>query len=216
MSFTYDYTRILSGTPRPQRYFNHYGSQIPGLQTECFAFVNQFLSLSFIFYNMYIKSTLLLFLSSFAGTIRAAPVETETSPIDNVPNKVSVASFLEALVISNNTDLSSSFQLIDARQTLQYSGSMSFYNAANSGTCGGPPITETSHTVALSRLFFINSPSSYCGRTITISYQGKTTTAKVQDECRGCGPYDMQVAQTVFLQLAPLSAANINVQWGFN
>lgn len=41
-------------------------------------------------------------------------------------------------------------------------------------------------------------PGPNCGRALTISYGGKTTTAVVRDQCPGCGYGDLDMSRGLF------------------
>ena len=72
----------------------------------------------------------------------------------------------------------------------RYSGvRMTYYDTSvGLGACGNLN-QNSAWTVALNAAQFGNSyPSSECGKTITISYGGKTAQAVIQDSCPGC-PY---------------------------
>jgi len=56
----------------------------------------------------------------------------------------------------------------------------------------------------------------YCGKTITISYQGKTTTATVQDKCMGCVGDSIDLSNAAFLDLAELAVGRASAEWWFN
>ncbi|KAH0543045.1 hypothetical protein GP486_008596, partial [Trichoglossum hirsutum] len=65
------------------------------------------------------------------------------------------------------------------------SGDLTYYEAGL-GSCGMTNNGATDSVVALAHEFMEQGPGQYCGRTITISRGGKTTTAIVRDKCEGC------------------------------
>jgi len=71
-------------------------------------------------------------------------------------------------------------------QKRSFSGLATFYgmSSGDQGACGDM-LNENEHTVALNQVQYgdLNSQSSYCGKTITISNGVKTTTARITDAC---------------------------------
>jgi hypothetical protein len=43
---------------------------------------------------------------------------------------------------------------------------------------------------------------SYCGKSVTVSYQGNTVTGIVVDKCMGCGNEDVDLSRCFFSALA--------------
>jgi expansin (peptidoglycan-binding protein) len=72
--------------------------------------------------------------------------------------------------------------------------------------------------VALSHLFMgtQSNGNPYCGKTITIQYGGKTTTAVVKDKCMGCAYGDIDVSRHCFKEFAAESDGRIPVTWWVN
>jgi expansin (peptidoglycan-binding protein) len=56
----------------------------------------------------------------------------------------------------------------------------------------------------------------YCGKTITVSYGGKTTTATVVDKCMGCVGDAIDLSNAAFLELAELAVGRATAEWWFN
>lgn len=67
------------------------------------------------------------------------------------------------------------------------SGDMTYYDAGL-GSCGDTNDGNTERVVALPHglMGLQSNGNPYCGKTITIKYGGKTTTAIVKDKCMGC------------------------------
>lgn len=60
-----------------------------------------------------------------------------------------------------------------------------------------------------------NNP--YCGRSITISYGGKTAQATIEDKCPGCAGAGLDLTPSLFQQFADLGEGRVSgVQWWFN
>ena len=56
----------------------------------------------------------------------------------------------------------------------------------------------------------------YCGLTITIKCNGKTTTATVVDKCMGCEGNSIDVSNAAFLELDSLDVGRTTAEWYFN
>ncbi|KAK8079717.1 barwin-like endoglucanase [Apiospora hydei] len=86
-----------------------------------------------------------------------------------------------------------------------YSGSMT-YNPydGNVGACG-KAINNGDSTVAVAPKFFTSNGNTnrdpVCGKTITITYNGKSVSAQVWDKCPGCGDNDIDATPDLFTRL---------------
>ncbi|KZP11454.1 hypothetical protein FIBSPDRAFT_837615 [Athelia psychrophila] len=90
------------------------------------------------------------------------------------------------------------------------------------GACGKTN-SASDHIVAVPHTFFDNyhgatanpNKNPLCGKTISIHYNGKSTSAKIQDRCAGCkGAGDLDMSPAVFNKLASKSLGRIyGVKW---
>lgn len=71
----------------------------------------------------------------------------------------------------------------------------------------------TENVVALSSAIM---NEGYCGKTITVSYNGKTATGKVVDKCPGCSADSIDMSRALFGDLADLAVGRMTVKWWFN
>jgi expansin (peptidoglycan-binding protein) len=56
-----------------------------------------------------------------------------------------------------------------------------------------------------------------CGKSITISWQGKTATATIMDTCPGCANGGLDLTPSLFQQFAPLSEGRLTgMTWTYN
>lgn len=98
------------------------------------------------------------------------------------------------------------------------SGDLTWYDTGL-GACGENTDGTVEKVVALpSWLMGTQSNGNpYCGKTVTISYQGKTTTATVVDKCPGCLGNHIDLSKAAFLDLADLGLGKAqNAEWHFN
>lgn len=92
-------------------------------------------------------------------------------------------------------------------------GEMTYYDpgTGNQVACGGF-YTPSDRIAALGASDF--DGRGVCGKTATVSYQGKTTTVRVVDRCEACKDGDIDVTPTAFQELADLSVGRVpGVNW---
>lgn len=92
-------------------------------------------------------------------------------------------------------------------------GEMTYYDPAtgNQVACAGF-YTPNDRIAALGAASF--DGQSVCGKTASITYNGKTVTAVIQDRCEACKEGDIDVTPVVFQDLAPMSAGRVpGVNW---
>ncbi|KIK71685.1 hypothetical protein GYMLUDRAFT_79626 [Collybiopsis luxurians FD-317 M1] len=89
------------------------------------------------------------------------------------------------------------------------------------GACGFTN-TDADFVVAISALIFDNYPgyngtdptlNPSCGQEMTITFQGKSTTATAVDRCSACAFADLDLTPALFEFFADISLGAIDVQW---
>ncbi|KAF8952808.1 hypothetical protein CPC16_009592 [Podila verticillata] len=82
------------------------------------------------------------------------------------------------------------------------------------GSCG-VPFDTNDMIVAMNAA--VMGGTAQCGRTVRVSYGGKSVTARVTDTCPSqyCSSGSLDLSQAVFKQLAPLSVGVIDIEWAF-
>jgi len=99
------------------------------------------------------------------------------------------------------------------------SGELTFFKVGL-GSCGyndaGKDNSE--NIVALSHLLMgeQSNGNPMCGKTITVSYGGKTVQAVVRDKCMGCAVNNIDGTEKLFTEFEPLSKGRFEVKWWFN
>ncbi|KAI0856456.1 RlpA-like double-psi beta-barrel-protein domain-containing protein-containing protein [Xylaria cubensis] len=97
-----------------------------------------------------------------------------------------------------------------AMRSQSYTGDITYYQPGL-GACGETN-SDSDAVVAM-------SPSQYtgnCGKSITITKDGKTAKAKVVDKCPACASGSIDVSSTVFQSLVDLSVGRTTVSWSFD
>jgi hypothetical protein len=103
------------------------------------------------------------------------------------------------------------------------SGDMTYYTPGL-GSCGETN-TDSDSIVALAEDMMLanwpspNNPNAnpLCGKSITISWQGKTATATIADTCPGCANGGLDLTPSLFQEFAPLSEGRLTgMTWSFN
>ncbi|KAI0384922.1 RlpA-like double-psi beta-barrel-protein domain-containing protein-containing protein [Hypomontagnella monticulosa] len=93
-----------------------------------------------------------------------------------------------------------------------FSGDITYYEPGL-GSCGETS-SDSDRVVALAPAQFASDPQA-CGKTIQISMNNKTTTAKVVDKCPSCADGSIDVSSTAFQDLAPLTIGRAQIEWDF-
>ncbi|POS87993.1 hypothetical protein EPUL_000535 [Erysiphe pulchra] len=97
-------------------------------------------------------------------------------------------------------------------------GDITYYDpGTGAGACGWQN-TKDEPVVALPHAFMgeKSNGNPYCGKTITIVRNGKTSTARVVDKCMGCTGFSIDLSDSVFTQLAALSVGRTSAKWWIN
>lgn len=95
-------------------------------------------------------------------------------------------------------------------------GEMTYYDpgTGNQVACGGY-FTPNDRIAALGAGSF--DGKNVCGRTASVTYNGKTVTTMIRDRCEACKEGDIDVTPVVFQDLAPLSAGRVpGVSWSLS
>ncbi|KAI1303499.1 RlpA-like double-psi beta-barrel-protein domain-containing protein-containing protein [Xylaria venustula] len=91
-----------------------------------------------------------------------------------------------------------------------FTGDITYYQPGL-GACGETS-TDSEAVVALSTSQYDGN----CGKTMTITKDGKTAKAKVVDKCVSCASGSIDVSSTVFQSLVDLSVGRTTVTWSFD
>lgn len=86
------------------------------------------------------------------------------------------------------------------------------------GACGWPNVS-TDKVIALPHVLMgtQSNGNPYCGKTVTISLNGKTTQAEVVDKCMGCDGDSIDLSDGAFEDLADMGLGRVHdVKWWFN
>ncbi|KID87852.1 riboflavin aldehyde-forming enzyme [Metarhizium guizhouense ARSEF 977] len=88
------------------------------------------------------------------------------------------------------------------------------------GSCGeddkGRDMTECIVAVSHIRMGQQSNGNPMCGKTISMSANGKTITGTVKDKCMGCAANDIDVSKACFTQLFDLGVGRTTIEWWFN
>ncbi|CAM5569921.1 cysteine/serine endopeptidase inhibitor [Kitasatospora aureofaciens] len=100
------------------------------------------------------------------------------------------------------------------------SGKATYYNDAGYGACGTQINASDQMLVAVSHTWWTsanpNNDPLCKGISVKVTYQGKTVTVPVKDQCPSCDSTHIDLSQPAFAKLAPLSKGVINgLTWQF-
>ncbi|TDL15732.1 plant expansin [Rickenella mellea] len=106
---------------------------------------------------------------------------------------------------------------VPEKRQVQNPGQGTWFNSNAVGACGVFE-SDSDHIVAVSTQLrqFLGGNGNTCGRRITASSGGRSTTVTVTDVCPGCGLTDLDFSPAAFQDLAPLSVGRINIDWVFS
>ncbi|EIM85072.1 riboflavin-aldehyde forming enzyme [Stereum hirsutum FP-91666 SS1] len=96
-------------------------------------------------------------------------------------------------------------------ETRSKSGRGTFF-AVGLGACGNTN-SDSDHIVALATADYDNG--AHCGKKISITANGKTSTATVEDECPGCSSGDLDMSPSLFDKFANEDVGVVKVTWKY-
>ncbi|WP_405358971.1 RlpA-like double-psi beta-barrel domain-containing protein [Kitasatospora sp. NBC_00085] len=99
-------------------------------------------------------------------------------------------------------------------------GKATYYNDAGYGACGTRINAATQLLVAVSHTWWTtanpNNDPVCKGISVKVTYQGKTVTVPVKDQCPSCDSTHIDLSQPAFARLAPLDKGVITgLTWQF-
>lgn len=152
-------------------------------------------------------------------SVYVAEEETTSTSVYVAPTTTAEA--VASTTAASEDDSSSSSSSSSGEST----GDMTYYTIGK-GSCGEDDTGKdtTISIVALSVAQMANgeqtsntNDNTLCGKTITITANGKSTTATVKDKCQGCADDDIDVSEKVFIDIfGSLDAGRSKVTWSFN
>ncbi|KAG6831311.1 hypothetical protein H0H92_011518 [Tricholoma furcatifolium] len=90
------------------------------------------------------------------------------------------------------------------------------YYEVGLGACGITNVAADFIVALNSDQYGSGYPGPYCFKTITMEYNGLTTTAQVTDECPGCPYGGLDLSEGLFQFFSPLSTGVLYGTWYFN
>ncbi|EIM90914.1 uncharacterized protein STEHIDRAFT_107620 [Stereum hirsutum FP-91666 SS1] len=91
---------------------------------------------------------------------------------------------------------------------------MTYYEVGGAAGACGQTHSDSEHVVALNAAQY--GSGGDCGRSITISYKGKSTSATIVDKCPGCPNGGLDISPSLFSYFADESVGVIYADWKFN
>jgi expansin (peptidoglycan-binding protein) len=123
-----------------------------------------------------------------------------------------------AVTVTSITSASAATTAIPIGQ--QITGSMTYYNDAGYGACGTVIDAASQDLVAVSYTWWTtanpNNDPVCQGISVQVTYNGTTITVPVKDKCPSCDSGHIDLSQTAFQKLAPLSVGVVSgITWKF-
>lgn len=109
----------------------------------------------------------------------------------------------------------------DIPWNVPYNGDFTYYTDSGYGACGWQINAATQNLVAISYQWFTSAnPNNdqFCTNNVCVrvDYNGKSVTVPVADKCPSCDKYHLDLSETAFQQLAPLSVGHVyGATWQF-
>ncbi|ORY33786.1 RlpA-like double-psi beta-barrel-protein domain-containing protein-containing protein [Naematelia encephala] len=100
-------------------------------------------------------------------------------------------------------------------QKRSFSGRATFYDVGL-GACGGYNVASDWIVAENSDQYGGGYPGPNCGRSITISYNGKTAVATIQDECPTCDYGGLDMSRGLFDHFASEDLGEFQMTWWYN
>jgi expansin (peptidoglycan-binding protein) len=101
-----------------------------------------------------------------------------------------------------------------------YTGDMTYYDPNGGVGACGEALSNSDVLVALGPKHFGSEANpnhdEVCGKSIKVTYQGKSAAARVADKCPTCSGDSIDVTEPVFSQLSSLNVGRVGVDWVFN
>ncbi|WWD15879.1 hypothetical protein CI109_100303 [Kwoniella shandongensis] len=96
-----------------------------------------------------------------------------------------------------------------------FSGRATFYDVGL-GACGGYNVASDYIVAQNSAQYGGGYPGPNCGKSITISYGGKTAVATIQDECPTCPYGGLDMSRSLFNHFASEDVGQFYMSWWYN
>ena len=96
-----------------------------------------------------------------------------------------------------------------------YSGRATFYDVGL-GACGGYNVASDYIVALNSAQYGGGYPGPNCGRSITISHNGKTAQATIRDQCPSCDYGALDLSRSLFTHFESEDKGTFQMSWWFN
>jgi expansin (peptidoglycan-binding protein) len=90
-------------------------------------------------------------------------------------------------------------------------GDGTYYDADGTGACSFDASPNDLLVAAMNAPDFDNA--AWCGACLEVTGPMGVVTVRVVDECPGCAHGDLDLSQSAFQQIAPLSAGRVSIMW---
>lgn len=155
-----------------------------------------------------------------------AAVETTSSSTPSAPattstvESVAAAASTTAAAAAASSSTTSTSSGSSGSSGTTFSGDMTYYTVGM-GSCGidqtGDDTSVNIVAINVEQMGSLSNDNPLCGQTITISANGNTATATIEDKCMGCAYGAIDVSEKVFIDIfGSLDAGRSEVTWWFN
>jgi hypothetical protein len=105
----------------------------------------------------------------------------------------------------------------------QFHGDLTVYDTYNGKGACGTDLSDGELTAAVSKDIWGEdiwsegpmNANPWCGKSATVTYNGKSVTVKIMDKCQGCAPGDIDVTRAAWNQLTDNAyGSRVDASWG--
>lgn len=159
---------------------------------------------------------LALVLSSCIGACgdsgEPAGPELRKSPTSPAPDAGEVATRADADAgVDASSESGAATDSGGAWQEPEQSGEATHYDAEGVGACG----IQTPPDYLVAAINDEQYSKANCGRCVSVMGPSGTVVVRIIDKCPGCDAGDLDLSQTAFSKIAPLSAGRVKITWSF-
>jgi expansin (peptidoglycan-binding protein) len=108
-------------------------------------------------------------------------------------------------------DPSDELPVTSCGEPLEASGEATYYAADGSGNCSFDPSPGDLRVAALNTEDYAGS--AMCGACVNVVGPDGSVTVRIVDRCPGCAKGDIDLSESAFAAIAPVSAGRVPVQW---
>ena len=100
----------------------------------------------------------------------------------------------------------------DAAPVMEFSGQATYYNADGTGACG---FKATPNNLLVAAMNGSQYKKSLCGQCVLVTGPKGMVKVRIVDLCPGCAMGGLDLSESAFAKISPLSAGRVKITWHF-